>query len=40
MLTAYQINWPATGYANDTGGGQAHNNIQPSKVVIRWHRTA
>lgn len=23
-----------------TGGGQAHNNVQPSKVVYRWHRTA
>ena len=22
------------------GGGQAHNNVQPSKVVYRWHRTA
>lgn len=24
----------------NTGGNQAHNNIQPSKVCIRWHRTA
>ena len=23
-----------------TGGGQAHNNVQPSKIVNRWHRTA
>jgi len=22
------------------GGSQAHNNIQPSKVAIRWHRIA
>lgn len=22
------------------GGGQEHNNVQPSKVVNRWHRTA
>ena len=22
------------------GGGQSHNNVQPSKVVNRWHRTA
>lgn len=22
------------------GGSQSHNNIQPSKVVNRWHRTA
>jgi hypothetical protein len=31
-------------YAGDmiepTGGGQAHNNIQPYVVVNRWHRTA
>lgn len=25
---------------NNTGGGQAHNNVQPSVVVKRWHRTA
>jgi len=24
----------------DTGGGQAHNNMQPYVVVNRWHRTA
>lgn len=23
-----------------TGGGQSHNNMQPSIGVIRWHRTA
>ena len=23
-----------------TGGDQPHNNVQPSKVVNRWHRTA
>lgn len=23
-----------------TGGGQPHNNVQPSIGVIRWHRTA
>ena len=23
-----------------TGGNQAHNNLQPSKVINRWHRTA
>ena len=23
-----------------TGGGQSHNNIQPSKICFRWHRTA
>ena len=22
------------------GGNQPHNNIQPSKIVNRWHRTA
>lgn len=24
----------------NAGGNQAHNNIQPSKIVNRWHRTA
>lgn len=23
-----------------TGGDQPHNNIQPSKICFRWHRTA
>ena len=22
------------------GNGQAHNNVQPSKIINRWHRTA
>lgn len=26
-------------YVNNNGG-QPHNNIQPSKVCVRWHRTA
>lgn len=25
---------------NNSGGNQPHNNIQPSKIVNRWHRTA
>lgn len=25
---------------SNTGGNQPHNNIQPSKVIIRWHRIA
>ena len=25
---------------DSTGGGKAHNIIQPSKIVNRWHRTA
>lgn len=25
---------------SNTGGGQAHNIVQPSVVVKRWHRTA
>lgn len=30
-----------TGYkTGSTGGGQAHNNMQPYIVVNRWHRTA
>lgn len=24
----------------NAGGDQAHNNVQPSKVINRWHRTA
>lgn len=31
-------------YAGDmiqsVGGGNAHNNVQPSKIANRWHRTA
>ena len=26
--------------SSSTGGGQAHNNLQPYIVVRRWHRTA
>ena len=25
---------------SDAGGNQPHNNVQPSKIVNRWHRTA
>lgn len=25
---------------DNTGGGQPHNNVQPSKIANRWHRTA
>lgn len=25
---------------NDVGGNQPHNNVQPSKIVNRWHRIA
>lgn len=28
------------GTTGATGGGQSHNNIQPSIVVLRWQRTA
>lgn len=28
------------GNTNSVGGGQAHNIVQPSKIVNRWHRTA
>jgi len=27
-----------SGYVGNTGGGEAHNNIQPSKVVGQWLR--
>ena len=29
-----------SGATQATGGGQAHNNLQPYKVVKIWHRTA
>lgn len=35
MYTAYE-----TATNQNTGGGQAHNNLQPYIVVNRWHRTA
>ena len=25
---------------DNTGGNQPHNNVQPSKIINRWHRTA
>jgi prophage lambdaSa04, minor structural protein, putative len=25
---------------NNVGGGNPHNNIQPSKIIYRWHRKA
>ena len=28
------------GFIWATGDNQPHNNVQPSKVCIRWHRTA
>lgn len=45
---AYTINGSNVGNAtvrswallNGAGGSQPHNNIQPSKVCRRWHRTA
>ena len=30
----------ATFAMENTGGGSAHNNVQPSKIANRWHRTA
>ena len=33
-------NIAATATNQNTGGGQPHNNMQPYKVVNRWHRTA
>lgn len=29
-----------SGLINSSGNGQSHNNVQPSKIVNRWHRTA
>ena len=31
---------PASGFIENEGGNQSHNNVQPSKVINRWHRTA
>lgn len=35
-------NWNSSNSFNTgwAGGGQAHNIVQPSKIVNRWHRTA
>lgn len=30
--------WLSETYTGETGGGKAHNNIQPSKIINRWHR--
>ena len=39
-----KANITSAGYALETpgytGGGQPHNNVQPSKIINRWHRTA
>lgn len=32
--------WASLDGTSNVGGNGAHNNIQPSKVVYRWHRTA
>ena len=32
--------YTATGTYNSGGAGYAHNNVQPSKIINRWHRTA
>lgn len=37
--TAGDRSWENLSIGN-TGGGQAHNNLQPYIVVKRWHRTA
>jgi microcystin-dependent protein len=37
---ATAVNQNATAVNQNTGGGGAHNNIQPSIVVFLWERTA
>ena len=41
-VSGYNGNNQGTGRTSidNTGGGKAHNIIQPSKIVNRWHRTA
>jgi hypothetical protein len=36
----YKASGPNTWATNSTGGGQAHNNMPPYKVVYIWERTA
>lgn len=42
--TGYKLNYESGGTqqinAIETGGGQAHNNVQPSQVVAYWKRIA
>lgn len=33
-------NGDQAGRSDPSGGGQSHNNMQPYKIVNRWHRTA
>lgn len=48
FMASGATNEPSTNYtywsdsliARNTGGSQAHNNVQPCVVVKRWHRTA
>lgn len=42
LMGTGQFNWSANNqFINEnTGGNQPHNNIQPSKIINRWHRTA
>lgn len=39
-----KVDITSAGYALETpgytGGGQPYNNVQPSKIINRWHRTA
>lgn len=41
-ISGYNANNQGQGrtQVDNTGGGQAHNNVQPYVVVVRWHRTA
>ena len=36
--TGWEKSSTTTQNTSDTGGGQAHNNLQPYVVIIRWHR--
>lgn len=45
LSTGYKMTWTGSSDTSkiqtvSAGGGQAHNIVQPSVVVKRWHRTA
>lgn len=39
-VASYRTELEKTGDNGNTGGNQPHNNVQPSKIICRWHRIA